>query len=227
MTWGANELRRVDAELERLWAHAETTRDTRARAYIIQPTNALEMLLKGHLYIESLLISLIEAAAVEPAALELDRLGFANKVAIAAAIGGLPSDMAPAVRRLNKLRNEVAHRLDVAITAEQVNEIHSLLPERLRAIRQEHWAHIDDAIVDLRLTLFVIATHIDSVRVQVQFDRGNAVLLAEKSALDSIKEFEDEHGPIRYWGPQSVEPAAAGSDQVPEPPGENDGMAGG
>lgn len=62
----------------------------------------VEVLLRGHLWVEQFLIALIEAEVANPEPLNMDRMTFASKLNLAEALGLLSSGDAKTIRILNK-----------------------------------------------------------------------------------------------------------------------------
>jgi hypothetical protein len=77
----------------------------------------VEVVIRGHLWVEAELIGLVQFMLPQPQHLDLARLGVRRLVRLAAALGAvLPEDI-PAYDALNKLRNKVAHNLGGDITS--------------------------------------------------------------------------------------------------------------
>lgn len=87
--------------------------------------------LKAHLWVESLLIGLIEVSLPSPGVLDLDRMTFAQKLKLAEASGGLQPEVVPWVKALNRLRNRLAHELDEDASDEVLEELAQVADERL------------------------------------------------------------------------------------------------
>lgn len=83
----------------------------------------LELVLRGHLWIESLLNGVIESRMRNAEALNLDRMTFAGKVDLAFALGAIDSDSAGWFRALNKMRNRLAHSLDGEPTQGELTDL--------------------------------------------------------------------------------------------------------
>jgi hypothetical protein len=71
----------------------------------------VEVLLRGHLWIEKFLGELLEAELRDPAVIRLGRTPFSQKVNLAQALGLVSPVEAKPLRLLNKLRNKLAHDL--------------------------------------------------------------------------------------------------------------------
>lgn len=75
-------------------------------------SNRLAIIVKAHLWVEQLLSQAIGIAVPAPIHLSQVRLTFAQKLTLAQAMGAVPPDRVDAIRYLNKVRNQAAHRID-------------------------------------------------------------------------------------------------------------------
>ena len=71
----------------------------------------VEVLLRGHLWVEAELISVLQDVLPFPSLIDLDRVNFPQKVSLVAAHGFIRPEDIPAYMKLNSLRNKVAHNL--------------------------------------------------------------------------------------------------------------------
>lgn len=92
-------------------------------AHMSATVSRLELVLRGHLWIESLVNGVIENRMKNPAALNLDRMSFAAKIDLAFALGAIDSDNVGWFRALNKMRNRLAHNLDGEPTPEELADL--------------------------------------------------------------------------------------------------------
>ncbi|WP_280760312.1 hypothetical protein [Prescottella agglutinans] len=90
-------------------------------------TKVLEVMLKGHLWLESLLNKTLELTFTDPSAFDLDRAQFAQKVNLAQALGLIDSGEAASIRLVNKLRNRLAHELSGEPTLNELERLESSL----------------------------------------------------------------------------------------------------
>lgn len=111
----------------------------------------VEVLLRGHLWVEKHLIGLLESELRRPEKLDLDRMTFSQKVKLADALGMLHPDEVGAIRMLNGMRNKLAHNLagspsadDVARLREAMPESQRYLTEKLLAVQQADQHEGDD-----------------------------------------------------------------------------------
>lgn len=71
----------------------------------------LEVLLRGHLWVEAELIAVLVDILPFPKQIDLGRVSFPQKVSFVAAHGFIRPEDIPAYMKLNSLRNKVAHNL--------------------------------------------------------------------------------------------------------------------
>jgi hypothetical protein len=96
--------------------------DPRFAEYLKSP-HALEILLRGHLWVEAELIGVLEDVLPFPDQIDLNRASFQLKVSMAAAHGFIRPDDVAAYLTLNSLRNRVAHDLNGEPNEEFVEEL--------------------------------------------------------------------------------------------------------
>ncbi|WHM32975.1 hypothetical protein OH540_24205 [Streptomyces sp. BPPL-273] len=108
----------------------------------INAESPLELVMRGHLWIESRLIDLLHDIVPFPDRIDFDRFTFPQKVALVAAHGGLEGDDVAAYLKLNSMRNKVAHRLDAALSSEDEVALINCLSASLR-----HSSMVDDPSV--------------------------------------------------------------------------------
>jgi hypothetical protein len=76
----------------------------------------LGMVIRGHLFVESQLIQLLENALPDPGAIDLTRLNFPTKLDLAVALKLLSEAQKRGYLALNRLRNHLAHNMDVELS---------------------------------------------------------------------------------------------------------------
>jgi hypothetical protein len=92
----------------------------------------LQIIVRGHLYVDAELMKLIYEALPEPEAIDLTRLAFPARVDLAVAMGLFWSDEKPAYLFLNKLRNKLSHNLDAEVSRSEELEFFNTLGPRQR-----------------------------------------------------------------------------------------------
>jgi hypothetical protein len=91
--------------------------------------DAVGVVVRAHLYVESTLTQLIEKSLARPQAIDAVRLPFALKVRLAIALGAVPEDFRAPLQELNTLRNKLVHRLDAKVDATDEDRLFNSLTE--------------------------------------------------------------------------------------------------
>lgn len=92
-------------------------------AAVLQESDDAGVLLRGHLWIESLLERAAIGKLERPHAIDWKRARFEHKLAIAEAVGAVSPDIAAAIRGFNSLRNQLAHELTFEVSADAVKTL--------------------------------------------------------------------------------------------------------
>jgi len=82
----------------------------------------LQIILKGHLYIENRLIELIKVKLVNPNAIKLNDLNFPTKINLANALGLIDNKKSKLLRNLNSFRNKLAHDLNFELSDKEIKK---------------------------------------------------------------------------------------------------------
>ncbi len=93
----------------------------------INSNNLLTVLLKAHLFIESNLVRLIKKELVNEEAIDFSRVNFPLKLQLCVALGIYEEKDLPAYLKLNKLRNDVAHKLHFEVEEKDIKSFLSTL----------------------------------------------------------------------------------------------------
>ena len=95
--------------------------DQHAMEQLVFGTGELSPILKGHLFIERVLETLISQNISNPSALfSKHRLSFELKIDLARALGLLTEKYVSAFKALNKIRNNYAHQASYKVTFEEL-----------------------------------------------------------------------------------------------------------
>ena len=90
----------------------------------------------GHLYFEHVVGQTLLEALIRPEAISLSRMGYSQRIELAFAMGILEEDLVLALRKLNSLRNRLAHDLTFQISDQDVLDFSNCTqPEIKSAIR--------------------------------------------------------------------------------------------
>ncbi len=95
------------------------------------------LVIRAHLYIEALLIRLIEAALVRKDALNVTELQFPRKVKLAVALGKIEPKDHTADLAFNKLRNKFAHNLGTQLTEQDELDLHNSFSDTQRELAKD------------------------------------------------------------------------------------------
>lgn len=86
----------------------------------------LGRVLRAHIYVEAKLLELLDLLVKDQSSLRRMKLEFSQNVDLAVALG-LSVDHASGLRAFGKLRNDFAHKLDTALSAERVRNLYEAL----------------------------------------------------------------------------------------------------
>ncbi|MGQ7279385.1 hypothetical protein ACT91Q_15560 [Brevibacillus thermoruber] len=117
----------------------------------------LQIILRGHLYIEYELLTLLKKHLKHPQ-LIIGKLKFSDIVNLVFALGLLPIEYIKVFRRVNKLRNSFAHQLDFTLNEEDITRLlESFTPELQKSFHSFLKSKQDDDITSrLQTALFTI-----------------------------------------------------------------------
>ena len=168
---------------------------------IINASDALSIIVRGHQVIEAVLNLAISEVLPEPHALEVSRLNFALKVDLAAALAIIPKDSRGAYLRINKIRNNFAHQLTALFGKDESRELYNVLSPHLRKVFGKEYDKFDDeldvvrhCIAVLYISLRTAVSHIRDGKAEAQILHEMVVeTLGRKHVTDSyLSEVEQE-----------------------------------
>ena len=110
------------------------TNEEKERLFLdnIEKTDPLQIVVRGHLFLENELIHLLESTFPQMNCLDPSDLRFPMKVKLVGALGLLHKESISIYLMFNSLRNKFAHRLDMKITSEEIEKlINSLSKQQL------------------------------------------------------------------------------------------------
>lgn len=155
----------------------------------------LEVFLKGHLWLETVLNDFLEAATRDARPLKLDRMAFSAKVNLCEAFGLIPPPLCKAFREINKRRNLLAHELHASFGDDSFAEVLEHSAPQTRATYEAMLKHLpgDMDSPEGRLTFWFFA---------VIMDAGFRLLLhswheehrSEHAAFAAIRIVEEQFG---------------------------------
>src|SRR6266851_4917901 len=92
----------------------------------------LNIVIRAHLYLEHVLITLLRETFQHPDAIDLRRLSFPTKLDLCIALGLVSNELRQPISKINEMRNQVAHKLDFELTGEAKNALWLSIPMFLR-----------------------------------------------------------------------------------------------
>jgi hypothetical protein len=153
--------------------------------------SALTQLLKGHLWVEHCVNRAVEITVKEASRINIDRMSFSAKLDLAMALDALPAEFEPALRRLNKIRNDAAHDLRFALTEEMMASMVSSLGSMTRPGWERIHTSTDSLSDQLRKWIHVIVFAAEWQNVQREYYKVNSRSL---DAYELIKALEQGDG---------------------------------
>lgn len=193
----------------------------------------VEVLLRGHLWLENALIDLIEAEVRNAKPLNTERMSFANKVNLAESLGLLGSSDAKTLRKVNGIRNRLAHDLhgeptidDIAILEEGLSQRQRELSESLLDSNEFHDPPSDpDHVVRLSVAVLALLVEIEWHRQQHKYWKENRQAIeAYRLVVEASKKLGREPTTWDQWRatlnvPEAPSPYGVTAEcEAPEPP---------
>jgi hypothetical protein len=103
----------------------------------INADDPLQIIVRGHLYVEASLNRLISLRFLFPKAFDLANMHYPAKVDLALALGVLHKDDAGSLRALNTLRNRLAHNIEHKVTPKDVRQLLDTMSPTVRAVYKD------------------------------------------------------------------------------------------
>jgi hypothetical protein len=94
---------------------------------VINSSDNLTVILKGHLFIEAKIIELIKVKLAYPDALDFSRINFPLKLSFCVSLGLMDEVELPPFLKLNKMRNDSAHKLTFELEPRDIDNFISTL----------------------------------------------------------------------------------------------------
>ena len=184
--------------------------------HLFEPESSFEILLRGHLWIESLLNNVLEVHMVDTKALDLDRATFRQKVDIAQAFGFIEPGDGAAFRVLNRLRNKLAHNLKAEPGEEDIRELVTTLAGAAKAVFDavmkvpEVVQQSGPQYFHLRYWFFSYAMHLDYLCAVARYRKENETKLLQVAAVRVASK--------KYAGHEITEEEARRQFDLADPP---------
>jgi hypothetical protein len=128
----------------------------------------LTLIIKAHLYIERILVQIIEDDLKFPEELRANDLRFPTKVGLATAMALIPQEMRAVLFHMNFMRNKIAHDLRYRIDQAETNRLFEFFPENFRRLSceraQKMGHHYTEHTMPFHEVLKIILMYLDWVR---------------------------------------------------------------
>jgi hypothetical protein len=133
---------------------------------------------------EILAVQIVDASAID-----LDRMGFRQKIDIAQAFGFISQHDGHAFRELNRLRNKLAHNLWAEPSEPDVRNLVNTLEGAARAVfdavmsTPEVAKQSNDKFFHLRYWFFCYAMHLDYLCARKRYEKSNFTKIMQVAAV--------------------------------------------
>lgn len=128
-----------------------------------------ETVLRGHLWVEGELLRSLDAALPFPERCNIERLPFHHKVGLVSALGLMRDDERAGPRRLNRLRNRMAHNLEAALTERDEQDLLNVLGvrhrEHLTALQEQGFPQKFPHRLQYAITAMCVQLQVDRERM--------------------------------------------------------------
>jgi hypothetical protein len=128
------------------------------------------LVVQSHLYHDHILTLTLSENLANPRSLKLDRISFAQKMDLADALALVPQALTVFWKKLNKVRNSIAHELDYDVTQAEIDGLKMALPPHIREIADTGTLD-NDRPLDLRDVLIITIFHADHNRQRLSGQR--------------------------------------------------------
>jgi hypothetical protein len=163
--------------------------------HLFKPESYFEILLRGHLWIESLVNQILEVHIVDASCLDLDRMTFRQKIDVAQAFGFIGPDDGKAFRGLNRLRNKLAHNVMAEPSEEEIKSLIGMLAGLTKEIFDSTTAvpsvvqqAEESKFTPLRYWFFSYAMHLDYLCARRKYQKENETKLLQVAAVQVASE---------------------------------------
>lgn len=91
-----------------------------------------QRIIQGHLYFDHILSITLTEGLSYPSEIDISRMGFASKLQLVSAMGLMSKVLSVCFRRLNSIRNKIAHELSYVVTDEDRRLLTGEIPPHIR-----------------------------------------------------------------------------------------------
>ncbi|AJA17996.1 TPA: DUF4145 domain-containing protein [Bacillus thuringiensis] len=122
--------------------------------------DSLQIVLRGHLYVEYELERLLRHNIENPDSILTNRFMFMNKLNLATALGLLPESKKKAYKKLNDLRNKYAHKIRFEVSDKDLEDFISVMDREVKDdfVEKHKGVHVADTNLKLKHALSALWT---------------------------------------------------------------------
>ncbi|ERP95724.1 hypothetical protein Q669_29590 [Labrenzia sp. C1B10] len=151
-----------------------------------------QQLMVTHVYLEHVIDELLREAIAFPDEISFSRMPFSQRVSLSRALDLLPSDLVAAIRRVSKMRNEVAHNLIFEIEDDAVKDLENCTPVELRKAIKE------DSKIDYDGNKFLELLNGILIYTEILRQRHNAVRILDRKSKIRLRTVLDKTPGANY-----------------------------
>ncbi|MGG1167980.1 hypothetical protein [Bacillus cereus] len=131
--------------------HKKISKDAHEFMRVTNEEDELQIILRGHIYIEHEIERLLRNHLVEPDAILGDRFMFMSKLNLAVALGLISADKKIPYKKLNDLRNDYAHALNYKMTEKALRGLVQSMDKEIRGtVFKKEWNEKKEMSVEER-----------------------------------------------------------------------------
>lgn len=193
---------RVEMSLEKIYRVLKTFNDD-FKTFILdtESDDELQVVLRGHLYIESELTKMIRLTLVYPDEILNHRFMYMNKVNLAISLGILKKENKTVFQKINSLRNNFAHNLDFNCEERHYIEIYDAFVGELKTLGDKYIQFEEkDLLNKLRNIIGVVwiyvrrehAILLGEIEINNQRTRIGELFLKNQSLSEELKKLGDK-----------------------------------
>ena len=157
----------------------------------MNPRRPIEMFFRGHLWVERVLTSLLIESLTDPDAIRAERRSFSEKRNLSIATGVLDYPTAESLKRINDVRNRLAHEFNSTVTLRDVSALEASLKGVPRTVYAQQSPSEAKPLQRLQLFFQIVLGDLEFRRLNLAYQRDNAASL---QAILLLKGIHEHHG---------------------------------
>lgn len=145
-------------------------------------------MLQVHLYYDHVITRSLLEALVDPEAIQLSRISFAQKLQFIKAMGLVPNELIKTVEFINRMRNKIAHDLSFQISEKDERDLINCTPAHIKKGIRRMSGDDGSNIVNFLNILRMILYQMEFIRINHVSDRilSRKIMLHARVVLEKI-----------------------------------------